>query len=302
MRRVLAAVASALLLATVHAAQRKLPPSIDLVELDVAVVDRHGQPVAGLTAADFVVKEDGSSVEIKTFAEVQPTTPNDPDNSRSVTILMDDVAIPAAGTLAMQTIANAFVQSAAPYDQISVIRLHNRTDEPYGDRSVAQSRIARFQAASFPFADVNTAPDTLARVADLSRQMESDDHRRKVIVCVGAPVVCNIAEPFSSSVRPRHWSAWVDAVSASAKANVAIYGIIPGRTTLRGGGLADLTGGEVFATMYNIGPAIDRILRDAASHYMLGYWPTGKSKEVHTIDVKVTQRGLKVHARRRRGN
>ena len=302
MRRVLPAAASILLLATVHAAQRNAPPpSIDLVEVDVAVLDRQGQPVGGLSAADFAVKEDGSPVEIKTFAEVRPTA-NDPDNSRSVVILMDDVAIPAAGTLAMQTIANAFVESAAPYDQISVIRLHNRTDEPYGDRSVARSRIARFQAASFPFADLNTAPETLGRVADVSRQLESDDHRRKVIVCVGAPVVCNIAEPFSSSVRPRHWSAWVDAVSASAKANVAIYGIIPGRTTLRGGGLADLTGGEVFATMHDIGPAIDRILRDAASHYMLGYWPTGKSRELHSIDVKVARRGLKVHARRRRGN
>lgn len=302
MRRVLTAAAAILLLTTVHAAQRKIPPSIDLVEVDVAVVDRHDQPVTGLAAGDFVVKEDGSAVEIKTFAEVQPTTPNDPDNIRSVVILMDDVGVPVAGTLAMQTIANAFVLSAAPSDQISVIRLHNRTDEPFGDRSVAQSRIARFQAASFPFADVNTAPDTLARVADLSRQMENDDHRRKVIVCVGAPVVCNIAEPFSSSVRPRHWSSWVDAVSASAKANVAIYAIIPGRTTLRGGGLADLTGGEVFATMYDVGPAVDRILRDAASHYMLGYWPTGKSKEIHSIDVKVARRGLKVHARRRRGN
>jgi VWFA-related protein len=302
MRRVLAAVASLLLIASVHAAQRKAPASIDLVEVDVVVVDRHDHPVTGLTAADFVVKEDGAAVEIKTFAEVQPTTPDDPDNIRSVVILMDDVAIPASGTHAMQTIANAFVQSAAPSDQISVIRLHNRTDEPFGDRSVAQSRIARFQAASFPFADVNTAPDILSRVAALSRQMESDDHRRKIIVCVGAPVVCNLGEPFPSSVRPRHWTSWVDAVSASAKANVAIYGLIPGRTTLRGGGLADLTGGEIFATMYDVGPAIDRILRDAASHYMLGYWPTGKSKEIHSIDVKVARRGLRVHARRRRGN
>jgi hypothetical protein len=35
---------------------------------------------------------------------------------------------------------------------------------------------------------------------------------------------------------------------------------------------------------------------------MLGYWPTGKSREIHSIDVKVARRGLKVHARRRRGN
>jgi hypothetical protein len=303
MRRFLAALASLFLLATVHATQRHPPPaSLDLVELDVAVVDRKDQPVSGLTQQDFAVKEDGSRVEIKTFLEVQPASTNDPDNIRSVVILLDDVAVPASGTQAMQTIANAFVQSIAPLDEISIIRLHNRTDEPFGDRTVARSRIARFQAAAFPFADVNTAPETLARLADLSRQMEGDDHRRKVFVCVGAPVVCNIDEPASSNVRPRLWSSWVDAVSAAAKANVAIYSIIPGRTILRGGGLAELTGGEVFATMYDVGPAIDRILRDAGSYYMLGYWPTGKSREIHSIDVKVARRGLKVHARRRRGN
>lgn len=303
MRRLLAAFAPVFLLASVHAAQRTRPPaSLDLVELDVAVFDRQHKPVSGLTQQDFSVKEDGTPVELKTFLEVQPTSPTDPDNIRSVVVLMDDVAVPAAGTQAMQIIANAFLQSMAPQDEIAIVRLHNRTDEPFGDRSVARSRIAQFQAASFPFADFNTATETLTRVAELSRQLEADDHRRKVIVCVGAPVVCNLDEPASSSVRPHHWSSWVAAVSASAKANVSVYGIIPGRTILRGGGLAELTGGEVFATMYDIGPAIDRILSDASSYYMLGYWPTGKSREIHSIDVKVARRGLKVHARRRRGN
>jgi hypothetical protein len=303
MRRFCAGVASLLLLVTVHAAQRRaLSPSLDLVELDVAVVDRRDRPVTGLTAQDFAVEEDGSAVEIKTFTEVQAATVSDRDNIRSVVLLLDDVAVPASGTQAMQTIANAFMKSVAPYDEFSVIRLHNQADEPFGDRIVAQSRIAQFQAASFPFVDVNTISETLTRVANVSRALEGDEHRRKAVVCVGAPVVCNLDEPTSSSVRPGHWSSWVDAVSAAAKANVAVFGIIPRRTILRGGGLADLTGGEVFAMMYDIGPAIDRILRDAGSYYLLGYWPSGKSREIHSIDVKVARRELKVHARRRRGN
>ena len=303
MRRFLAAAASLLLVATVHAAQRKTaPPSVDLVELDVAVLDREGKPVTGLSAQDFAVKEDGEQVDIKTFLEAQPTTPADPDNIRSVVLLLDDVAVPASGTLTMQTIGKAFLESVDARDELSVIRLRNPTDETFGDRSVAASRIVAFQAAAFPFADFNTISDTLVRVADVSRQLEADDHRRKAVVCIGAPVVCNIDEPSSSSVRPRHWMSWVDAVTASAKANVAVYAIIPGRMTLRGGGLSDLTGGEVFATMYDVGPAIDRILQDASNYYMLGYWPSGKSREVHSIDVKVSRRGVKVHARRRRGN
>jgi len=303
MRRLVAALASFVLFASVHAAQRtKTPASLDLVELSVAVIDRDGKPMSGLTTKDFAVKEDGADVEVKTFMEVQPTTPDDPDHIRSVVLLMDDVAVPASGTQAMQSIASAFLRSVTRFDEVSIVRLHSGTDDVFGDRALAESRILQFQAAAFPFADANTAPETLARVADLSRQLEGDDHRRKVIVCVGAPVVCNLDEPASSSVRPRHWSSWVDAVSASAKANVAVYAIIPGRTILRGGGLADLTGGEVFATMYDVGPAIDRILQDATHYYVLGYWPAGKSREIHSITVKVAKRGVKVRVRRRRGN
>lgn len=304
MRRPLAAVVSLLLVVTAHAAQRKTPPpqSVDLVELDVAVLDGHGKPVTGLTARDFAIREDGETVDVKTFLEAQPTTPADPDNIRSIVLLLDDVAVPAAGTLAMQTIGKAFLESVDAHDELSVIRLNNRTDETFGDRSVAASRIVGFQAARFPFADFNTITDTLLRVADVSHQLEADDHRRKAVVCVGSPIVCNIDEPSSASIRPRHWSSWVEAVGASARANVAVYAIIPGRLPLHGAGLPDLTGGEVFATTYDVGHAIDRILQEASHYYMLGYWPSGKSREVHSIDVKVSRRGVKVHARRRRGN
>jgi VWFA-related protein len=292
-----------LLLGPVDAAQRKgMPPSIDLVELDVAVVDRLQQPVTGLTAKDFIVKDDGAAAAIKTFREVHATAASDPEYRRSITLLLDDVALPAEGTRAVQTIGKAFLQGVDARDELSVVRLHNQTDEPFGDRTVAESRLARFRAAAFPFADFDTVSELFGRVADISRQLESDDHRRKAIVCVGASVTCSAGEPAPSSVWPRHWSSWVAAVSSTATSNVAVYAIIPGRSMLRGGGLSDLTGGEVFATMYDVGPALDRILSDTSHYYMLGYWPSGKRRELHSIDLKVPRRGVQVYARRLRGN
>ena len=68
-----------------------------------------------------------------------------------------------------------------------------------------------------------------------------------------------------------------------------------------GGGLAQLTGGEVFATTFDVGPAIDRILRDASHYYLLGYWPGEHTKLLHDLEVKVSRKGAKVHARRQRG-
>jgi hypothetical protein len=46
---------------------------------------------------------------------------------------------------------------------------------------------------------------------------------------------------------------------------------------------------------------IDAIRRDTGNYYLLGYWPTGAKGELHSIEVKVIKRGLRVRARRFRG-
>jgi hypothetical protein len=285
---------------TLVAAQREPPPaSVDLVDLDVVVVDRKGQPVTGLTQADFTVKEDGKPIQLQTFSEVSPDGDAD-ERRRSIILLLDDAGVSSAGTRSIQTIANAFVESAAPMDEVSVIRLHSRTDEPFGDRRVAGFRIAEYQAGSQPFADWSTPQEALQRITTLSQSIDSGD-RRTIIVCIGATVVCNIVEP--PPIAPFElWPRWVETLSATARANVAVYAVVPGRAGIRGGGLVEFTGGELFATTYDIAPALNRILQDASYHYLLGYWPPeGKRRELHSIDVKVARRGLKVLARRQRG-
>ncbi len=42
----------------------------DLVQVDVSVLDDKRQPVRGLTAADFTVREDGQPRQIQAFTEV----------------------------------------------------------------------------------------------------------------------------------------------------------------------------------------------------------------------------------------
>ena len=72
---------------------------------------------------------------------------------RSIVLLLDDVGVPASGSLVVQKIARSFVRSAAPRDDVAVVRLRNRNDEPFGDRPAAEFRIAEYQANSMAFSD-----------------------------------------------------------------------------------------------------------------------------------------------------
>ena len=275
-------------------------PSVDLVEVDVVVVDKEGQPVHGLTQKDFSVKEDGRAVALTTFREVSSLDSAERE-PRSIIILLDDIVAPAVATQAMQIISRGVLRFADERDELAVVRLSREADEPYGDRRLAEERVKGFAAASAPFLGYVTQREALRRIAGLARQLEASEQNRKVLLCIGSPVVCNVDEPTKSSAF-NTWDAWVDAMTASARANVAVYAIVPGRAVFRRNGLVDHTGGELFAATYDVAPAVERILRDASNYYVLGYWPpAGKDKEIRSLNVKVDRRGVQVRARHRRG-
>lgn len=268
----------------------------DLVTIDVTVVDDKGNPVTGLMASDFVVKDDGDPTAVTTFVEVSP---KDSEVVRSFVLLLDDVAVPAIGTKTIQTIAHAFIDRIDRTDELSVVRLNSR-DEPYGDRTEARSRVNAFAAATYPL-DLSTQQFALERIAGLARQLETPDVRRKIIVCIGAPYICNVPEPGVRSVN-RLSPGWNAVLAATARANAPVYAVIPGRTRMEGGGVVEFTGGLLYANRFDLGPAVDRIMRDANHYYVLGYWPHGRKRDLHSIDVKANRKDLKVHVRRRRGN
>ncbi len=51
---------------------------VQLVNVEVWVTDRQGEPVTGLGAGDFEVREDGKVVQISNFAEIREALPGDP--------------------------------------------------------------------------------------------------------------------------------------------------------------------------------------------------------------------------------
>lgn len=298
-RRPLIPLALALVLSTAAArAQKGQVESVDLVEIDVVVVDKAGQPVRGLSREDFSVKDDGHAVQLTTFAEVSATDP-DTRQPRTLVLMLDDVAAPATATEAIRVISRGVLGLAHDDDEIAVVRLSRHGEEAFGDRRLAEERIGSFRSGASPFLGYLTQRDTLDRVAATAQQMESRGDSRKVLLCIGSPIVCNVDEPLKST--PFNlWDSWVSAIGSAARAKVAVYAVIPGRAVFRRGGLVEHTGGELFPATYDVLPALQRILRDAENYYVLGYWPTGKPKAARSLDVKVNRRGTEVHARRRR--
>lgn len=275
--------------------------SIDLVELDVVVTGRDGLPLTDLTRADFEVKEDGKIVELKTFLPVSASGSRAPDEGRSMVVVLDEVGLGPIATPAVRSIATYLLSKTGPGDEVNIVRFNNRFDEPYGDLAVALMRISEYQAGLRPYEGIRSIEDMLKLVTTLSRRLEVNGRRRKAIVCVGAPGICNIAQPVR--VAPGSiWQDWVDAMGASARGNVSLYALMASRGRLAGGGVAFATGGDVFSSSSDLRPFMDRIWRDLSHHYLVGYWPTGASKDLHSISVKVNRRGARVLTRKWRGN
>lgn len=102
-RSTFSAAAMTLLVCAGPAAQQQQPPTfrsgVELVEVDAVVVDGDGNPVRGLTAGDFVVRDRGRPQTIATFQEVsRDPAPTASPAARPLPVRRDvaDNRIPAA--------------------------------------------------------------------------------------------------------------------------------------------------------------------------------------------------------------
>jgi VWFA-related protein len=285
------------------AGQRNVPrePSIDLVVLDVAVTDRNGAPILDLTADDFRVKEDGELVRVKTFEAVRATRDGDLATGRTVALLLDDTGVPVLGTTAIQELAKAVLSLSRLGDEVSVVRLHGRADEAYGDVIEALARIDAYRGGAMPFSPIDAQVNALRRIAAMARQLAVTEGRRKAIVCIGTQLVCDVSEP-RGDARSSVFTAWREAVAETAKANVAVYAIVPGRLRMSGGGIVDATGGLTHGSLSDFRRPIETLWNDTGAHYLLGYWPGSKRRPVHSISVDVERDKVRIRARRRRAD
>jgi VWFA-related protein len=272
------------------------PRDADLVDLDVVVTDDDGRPVTGLRREEFEVREDGKPVTLATFTPIAAGTNG--SEPRTMVILLDDVTMPRESVNAVRALATYLVSSARPVDDVSVIRFRRMDDEPFGDRRAAIDRIQEYEGARARYQPAGAPEDVLGLIAGVSRKLESDGRRRKVLVCIGMPRICNPPQPRGLGTGG-FYDDWSGAVGAASRANLSVYALlaIPARS---GDGIVEATGGSILRNASDFRPLLDRIWQDAGHHYLIGYWPPQSSKELHTISVKVARKGVHVLARRQR--
>lgn len=301
MARALGTIVLSILAVSAGTAQKTPPaPSVDLVEIDVVVTDHEGQPVTGLKREDFEVKEDGKRVDVRTFVPVTSSGSIQLDDGRSIVVLLDDMSMSSMAADSIKGLANYISTYAGPGDEFSVMRLARQDDEPYGDFESALGRITEYQPSLAPFDPQVAAEGFLKVVTNVSQRFADSGRRRKMLVCIGTQQICNMLQPQKWALRSLYQN-WINAVSAAARANLSVYALVSRRRGPSSGGIVEATGGEVFASSSDLRPAIRRIWLDASRHYLLGYWPSGSTRELHSIQVKVAGKGLRVLTRRARG-
>jgi len=256
--------------------------SVNLVEVYAIVQERGGRNVEGLTARDFVVKEDGVPMEVELRG-----TPNDPiavgfalDTSGSMRPLMVDVA----------DYANEFVSgSLAAGDQAVVVAFAERP-------RVVQPLTADLKNVRASILDVEAGGGTSiwdSLIASLQQLRPVKGKRALLLFTDGADTTSSASAD--------------TALAVAREVGVPVYvflmrssGASPAANTLRLEKIANDTGGAMFkAPRKNDLPRLFAQIRDdTRGEYLLSYLSKSARPrtELRTISVSVPGRGVVVRA------
>ena len=253
---------------------------VNLVEVYATVTDSQGQPVAGLTAADFGIREDGAAQTISAFAAGEFPLSIAIGLDRSFSMGGRDNRLGLA-----KSAARTLVGALRPDDQVMVVAIGGETAivAPLSaDRGAALSAIGRLDAWG-------TTPLYDATLGALDAIQPARGRRALVLISDGT-------DRYSGATA-------ADLIDRARQHDVMVYPVAIGaaRPPLFAE-LAAATGGRSFfvrepAALITTMAAIARELR---FQYLLGYVPSRERSgdpSWHGIDVTVARSRLRVRAR-----
>lgn len=249
---------------------------VDSVTLDVLVTER-GRPIAGLTAVDFEVRDDGIPQEVRLVAS----------GSLPVDVIL---ALDMSGSLSaeqmtvLRSAGDALLDRLRAGDRAGLLTFSHvvRRREPLThDLALVRNAIGEAQPAGF-----TSLTDAL--FAGLA-MAEPGDRRTLLIALSDGVDTASWLRPEAAEESARRSEAVVYAVSTSEQ-----RGSAPVLAQI-----ASATGGKVLdADSRRLGDAFVRILEEFRQRYLLSYTlPGTPASGWHRIDVRVKRRGAQVKAR-----
>jgi VWFA-related protein len=276
-------------------------PVASLLHIDVVALGRGGAPVLDLKPAEFEVWINGYQIPIETVTFV---TPSQSEVSRTVVLLLDDMAMNQLGTPRIKEVARRFVDKLSPTDRMAIVTLNSAVMEHTADRERLLRAIDTYNVRGFPMRIDVAGQHVLRTVAGLSRQIAELSSGRKAIVALGAGWIFDTPIPpptVAGDLRPE----WVEAMQAMAAAHVSLYVIDPGGVGSRyvnsgESGFARETGGHAFINTNDLRGAVDRIWNELGTYYVLSVQdpPIGRKADLRELEVKVLRKGVTARARR----
>jgi Ca-activated chloride channel family protein len=253
---------------------------VNLVEVYATVTDRQGEPVTGLTAADFRVAEDGASQTISAFASGEFPLSIAIGLDRSFSMGGADNRLGVA-----KSAARTLVGALRPADQLMVVAIGSETAiaAPLStDHAAALAAIDRLDAWG-------TTPLYDATLGALDAIQPARGRRALVLLSDGT-------DRYSDTTA-------AELLDRARGRDALIYPVALG--AVRPPVFAELaaaTGGRSFFAREPAAliTAMTAIARELRSQYLLGYAPArARASEPtwHAIDVTVTRPDLRVRAR-----
>lgn len=302
-----------------------------VVQVDAIVTDPSGRPIDDLTAADFTVLDDGRPVVVDRVRFLGATEyGGDPvlapirthddeereasrDDVRLYAIFLDDYHVARLDELRVIDPLIAFVRQLPPTDLVGVYYpLDSVTDVNFArDRAPVLAAIRKFKGRRGDY-----TPTRRVEEEHLRRLPEIERIRRQITETAleglathlgglkqGRKSVLFVSEGFVEPIGEMQ-----DVLRAANRANVAIYPVdCRGLTTAFERGptrremlraLALETGGRAIVDRNDIHGALDQVVRDATSYYLIAYEsPRPDDGKFHRVTVRVKRPRATVFAR-----
>jgi Ca-activated chloride channel homolog len=253
---------------------------VNLVEVYATVTDGKGEPVAGLTAADFRIAEDGAGQAISAFAAGEFPLAVAVGLDRSFSMGGRDNRLGV-----VKSAARTFVGALRPDDQVMIVAI--------GGESAIAAPLSAGHAAALSAIDRldawGTTPLYDATLGALEAIQPARGRRALVLLSDGA-------DRYSDTKA-------ADLVDRARRLDVLIYPVAVG--AVRPPVFAELaaaTGGRSFFVREPaaLNGTMTTIARELRFQYLLGYTPSRERSgdpSWHAIDVSVVRPDLRVRAR-----